>query len=85
MILKCAGYDVQRRPHQPATINADFILMVSHPHKNEEIAEAMKNIELYLSGEISLVKADSSTQRCFYCASGNPLGISHCTQCGAVL
>lgn len=57
---------------------------MTNPNKSEEIAEALKKIELYLSGSINLVKA-SEKPRCFYCGTLNDESVNSCSQCGGPL
>jgi hypothetical protein len=81
--LACLSYDIYRRPSEPVRINAEFILKVS-PHQIEEVAEALKRIELYLAGDVSLLRYDGSA-RCFYCGTKQDDNAKTCTQCGAPL
>lgn len=78
--LKCLEYDVSRRANEPVLIRAVFVLPVN-PHLLNEIAEALKNIELLLASDngINFVQG-SNRPRCSWC------GVLHdekiCPQCG---
>ena len=80
--LKCTGYDVRRRPGELPEIKVRLILPIIH--ETEETAEALKALEIYLSGDINIVKSDGSA-RCFYCASKAAEADKTCEQCGAPL
>ena len=83
-ILGCQGYRINREMDL-VRIQADFVLRISPKHR-EEIAEALKRIELYMSGNISLVnEPDKDKTRCFYCGTANDQRETNCVNCGAVL
>jgi hypothetical protein len=82
--LRCHGYQVNRQAGMLTTIHADFIIPIS-PHDIEKMSDALKNIEVFLSGAIDLVKADETKPRCFYCGTLNDLENNVCSQCGASL
>ena len=82
--LGCIGYDVRRAAAKPVTITANLILKNVSPHNVEDVAEALKRIELFLGNELNLVKA-TDRPRCYYCGSLNDDGEKHCTQCNAPL
>jgi hypothetical protein len=81
--LLCLGYDVRREPMRPPEVRVNFIIK-TETRAIEEIAEAMKRLELYLAGEINLVRSDGS-QRCFYCGVKQTDDAQVCSQCGAPL
>jgi hypothetical protein len=82
--LKATGYAVQRQPNELVAFDVRFVLL-SSPNKSEEIAEALKKMELFLSKKINLVQAEDNKQRCFYCGVLNSLVNTTCSQCGAPL
>ena len=84
MELKCKGYSIDRFHDSLVEIKAVFILPIS-PTDSDVIAEALKKIEIFLSGSINLVKAVPDKQRCFYCATLNESDNNLCSQCGAPL
>jgi hypothetical protein len=81
--LGCVGYSVDRYPQELVKISAQFILKV-HPRQIDEVAEALKRIEMYLSGDVSLLRSDG-LHRCFYCGVKQEDNAQICTQCGAPL
>jgi hypothetical protein len=83
LALACTGYRINRYAGEAVNIDATFILKVS-PKQTEEVAEALKRIELYLAGEVSLLRFDGSN-RCFYCGTKQADDVQTCTQCGAPL
>ena len=81
--LLCKGYTVRRGVDELTEIVPQLFLKM-HPHECELQAEALKRIELFLSGDINIVKA-TDKPRCFYCASLNEEDANMCEQCGASL
>jgi len=81
--LRCTGYELTRVVHEFVEIRPVFLLMIS-PGNSAEIAEALKRLELYLSGEVNLLKSDGSG-RCFYCGCKQEDNTVACSQCGAPL
>lgn len=80
--LGCRSYDIYRRIAEPVEINVSFVLKENWKN-SENIADALKAIELYLCGgaEINIVKA-TDKPRCFYCGSLNDEGAKKCENCG---
>jgi CRISPR/Cas system-associated exonuclease Cas4 (RecB family) len=64
-------------------LEVTFIVPVS-PTDVEALAEVAKKIELFLGGEVNLVKG-MGKPRCFYCATLNDSENTTCSQCGAPL
>ena len=85
MTLVCQGYRTQREINEPLRINVDFVLLGISPRNTKDMGEAVKKIELFLSGKVDLVRADPDKLRCFYCGSLNDIKDNQCTQCGASL
>jgi len=81
--LRCTGYELTRVAHEFVEIRPVFLLGTL-PNNSKEIAEALKRIELYLSGEVNLLKSDGSN-RCFYCGCKQEDNAVICSQCGAPL
>lgn len=81
--LRCRGYSTNRYMNELTEITPNLILVL-HPNDCEQQAEALKRIELFLAGEINIVKAVDKP-RCFYCASLNDEDANMCAQCGAPL
>jgi hypothetical protein len=82
--LIATRYSVQRQPDELVTFDVRFVLL-SSPNKSDEVAEALKKMELFLSKKINLVQAEDNKQRCFYCGTSNILENITCSQCGAPL
>lgn len=78
-------YDIQRNLDELPIINVEFVLPIA-PTQINEIAEALKKLELFLNDKdgITLVKGNQKP-RCFYCASLNDESSNQCSQCGATL
>ena len=81
--MLCTGYCVERYPDTLTKITVDFVLDID-PFNNEDIADALRRIELYLSEKVSLVKS-TDRPRCFYCGTLNDANRTVCSQCGASL
>ena len=84
MSLLCTSYSVARNPGRPPELQVHFIVNTGS-RDTEEIAEALKRIEIFLSGSVDLVKADDKKLRCFYCGSLSGMNANQCSQCEAAL
>ena len=82
--LLCRKYDVYRAVDELTEINVSFILPIA-PNDTENMAEALKRIEIFLSGKVDFVRSDKDKPRCFYCGSLQDLELNMCSQCGAPL
>lgn len=81
--LKCTGYRIDRRVNDPVRLDVEFILNI-HPRRTDEIAEALKCIERYLSEAVNLVKS-ADKPRCYYCGKLADDAETQCKACGANL
>ena len=82
--LQARSYHVARDPNELVQVDVSFVLMTP-PHNVQDVAEALKRIEIFLSGsKVNLVKSDGS-MRCFYCGTKQDNDATTCSQCGAPL
>jgi hypothetical protein len=81
--LGCQGYTVNRPISGAVTFDVKLVLHGS-PRDTKLVAEALKQIELYLSCPINMVAA-ADRPRCFYCAGLNDDEAKECEHCGAML
>lgn len=67
------------------TLDVRFVFPVD-PYETEELAELLKQVELFLGAEggINFVSS-SETIRCFYCGTKSKDDDKSCSQCGAPL
>lgn len=83
--LGCQGYTVRRECDALVSFDVRFVLKLA-PNDTHGIADALSRLELYLSGDVALVKGGMDTRpRCFYCTSLNDSENTHCASCGAPL
>ena len=81
MKLHCQSFELGASIDGLPTVTAKFLVPVS-PHIIEELADAFRQITMYMGESIELVKAQSGKWRCFYCVCLNDDKENHCTQCG---
>lgn len=81
--LGCRGYTIHRPGSGAVTFDVELILMAS-PKDSKLVAEALKQLELYLYNPINIVAA-ADKPRCFYCAGLNDDEAKECEHCGAML
>lgn len=82
--LGCGGYVIDRSADAFVQVDVKFYILIP-PNDNEQIAEALKQLELYFANRINLVKAADDKHRCFHCGTLNELSENLCSQCGAPL
>jgi rubrerythrin len=83
--LLCRGYSIDREANHPVVIRAELILPIDSRH-SEEIADALKKIELLLGGSmgVNLVQG-ASRPRCQWCGVLHDETEKVCPQCGGAV
>ena len=81
MKLHCQEFELGASVDGLPTVRAKFVVPVA-PTDMKVVADAFRQVTMYLGQPIELVKAQAGKWRCFYCACQNDDKDNHCTQCG---
>lgn len=82
MELRCRDYVVERKCDELTMIRPTLFLLLS-PKDHDKQAMALSQIELLLSGAISLIR--DTGFRCSWCGTKQDESDTICTQCGGSL